>query len=83
MVIDILENFKDGKRLHPRYIVELIEHAQRIFEREQTVKKLCSNRRRALPLWGICMASCKTCCRYLSLMVFPTSDTTISLTATL
>ena len=40
MVIDILENFKDGKRLHPRYIVELIEHAQRIFEREQTVKEI-------------------------------------------
>ena len=40
MVIDILENFKDGKRLHPRYIVELIEHAEKFFEREQTVKEI-------------------------------------------
>ena len=40
MVIDILENFKDGKRLHPRYIIQLIEHAQKLFEREQTVKEI-------------------------------------------
>jgi len=39
-VVDLLESFKDGHLLHPKYVLELCENANEIFDAEETVRDI-------------------------------------------